>query len=228
MYPKYPYPKVSVVICSLNEAKNLPYVLPKVPSWVDEVILIDGHSTDCTLEVAKKLRPNIRLLYQPNNGKGDALKYGVAVSKGDIIVTLDADGTYPPEAIPDFVQAIMQGNDFAKGTRFKDMKPACMPANRQFGNRLLAATSNLLFFTRYTDICSGYYAFRKELFQKVSLSSNGFEMEQELFVKIGKMKLKVAEVPHFYKSRMYGVSKTRDFRQGIKDLLWIILLRFRS
>jgi len=222
------YPKVTVIICALNEEKNLPQVLPKIPVWVDEVILMDGHSTDRTVEVAKKLRPDIRVLYQPNNGKGEALKYGVAASKGDIIVTLDADGTYPPEEIPNFVQAILQGHDFAKGTRFKDTKPACMPPNRQFGNRILALTANLLFHTKYTDICSGYYAFLRADFMRMNLISQGFEMEQELFVKIAKMKLRVVEIPHSYTRRMYGVSKTHDFRQGITNLLWIISLFLRD
>jgi len=228
MYPKPPYPKVSVIICTLNEEKNLPHVLPRIPTWVDEVILVDGHSTDKTVEVAKKLRPDVKVLYQPNRGKGDALKYGVATSKGDITITFDADGTYPPEEIPKFVQAILQGHDFAKGTRFMGTKPTCMLAHRQLGNRILAWTANLLFRTRYTDICSGYYAFLTEAVRRINLASDGFEMEQELFVKIAKMKFKITEVPHSYRSRIHGVSKTRDFRQGIKNLLYIISLRLRS
>jgi len=228
MYPKSPYPKVSVIICTLNEEKNLPHVLPRIPAWVDEVILVDGHSTDRTIEVAKKLRPDVKVLYQPNRGKGDALKYGVAASKGDIIVTLDADGTYPPEEMPRFVQVILQGYDFAKGTRFMGTKPTCMSAHRRLGNKILAWTANLLFSTRYSDICSGYNAFLKEAFRRINLASDGFEMEQELFVKIAKIKFKVAEVPHSYTSRIYGASKTQDFRQGIKDLLWIISLRLCS
>jgi glycosyltransferase involved in cell wall biosynthesis len=218
------YPKVSVVICALNEEKNLRLVLPKIPNLVDEIIIVDGHSTDRTVEVAKKLRPGVVMLCQPNTGKGEALKYGVASSKGDIIVTLDADGTYSPEEIPLFVQAVLQGYDFAKGTRFLGTKPACMPIRRRVGNRILALTANLLFHTKYTDICSGYYAFLKADFMRMNLISQGFEMEQELFVKIAKMKLKVVEIPHSYTRRMYGASKTHDFRQGITDLLWIISL----
>lgn len=127
-----------------------------------------------------------------------------------------------------FVQAILNGNDFAKGTRFMYREPTCIPANRRFGNRVLALAVNLLFCTRFSDVCSGYYAFRKEAFQKIDLISDGFDMEQELFVKIAKMRLKVTEVPHSYQRRSYGSSKTRDFRQGIRDLLWIVSFRFRS
>ena len=127
--------KVTAVICALNEEKCLPQVLPKIPTCVEEVILVDGHSKDRTVEVAKALRPDIKVLCQPGSGKGAALKYGTAFSKGDIIVTLDADGTYPPEEIPKFVHAIIQGYDFAKGTRFLSEDANCMPGNRRLGNR---------------------------------------------------------------------------------------------
>jgi glycosyltransferase involved in cell wall biosynthesis len=223
-----PLPTISVVICALNEEKNLSRVLPKIPTWVHEVILVDGHSTDRTIEVAKKLRPDIRILVQSKKGKGEAFKFGVASSKGDIIITLDADGTYPAEEMANFVRVLLNGYDFAKGTRFAGKKPKCMPRNRQIGNKILALTTNLLFQTHYTDVCTGYYGFRKKLFSEINISSDGFEIEQELFAKVAKMNYKVAEVPHSYRRRMYGVSKTRDFRQGFTDLLWIVSLFFST
>ncbi|MGD6805677.1 MAG: glycosyltransferase family 2 protein [Candidatus Bathyarchaeia archaeon] len=226
MYPESSSNKISVIICALNEEKNLSCVLPNIPKWVDEVILVDGHSSDNTVAVAKNLLASIKIISQPGKGKGEALKCGVACATGDIIVTLDADGTYPSEEMPRFVDAILSGYDFSKGTRFISEKPACMPKNRQFGNKILAMTTNLLFGSKYTDVCSGYYAFRRDLFGKLSLKSNGFEMEQELFVKVAKMKCKVTEVPHSYRRRLYGSSKTQDFRQGFKDLLWICSLFF--
>ena len=76
MLTEFPYPTVSVVICTLNEEKNLTYVLPQIPAWVDEVVLVDGHSTDRTVDTARKLRPDIRILHQLNIGKGDALRCG--------------------------------------------------------------------------------------------------------------------------------------------------------
>ncbi len=225
---KFSFPKVSVVICALNEEKNLCRVLPGLPAWVDEVILVDGHSVDRTVKVAIELRPDIRTLSQPNKGKGEALKFGVAAAKNDIIVTLDADGTYPPEEMLNFVNMILNGNDLAKGTRFIGAAPECMPRNRQFGNKILALTTNILFHSHYTDVCTGYYAFRKGLFNEIDLSSDGFEIEQELFAKAAKMNYRIAEVPHSYRKREYGVSKTQDFRQGFKDLAWIIFLFFST
>jgi len=225
MYPKPPYPRVSVVICTLNEERNLPRVLPSLPWWIDEVIIVDGHSTDRTVQVARQLRPGVKILYQQKEGKGDALKQGFEASEGEVIVTLDGDGTYPPEEMGKFVQSIVDGYDFAKGSRFLHGNPACMPAHRRLGNKFLVWVTNLLFRTNYTDVCSGYYAFRKRCLQGLILTRDGFEMEQELFVRISQMKLRVVEVGHSYRRRIYGFSKTRDLRQGIKDLFWIV--RFR-
>jgi glycosyltransferase involved in cell wall biosynthesis len=218
---------VSVIICTLSEAENLPHVLPRIPDWVDEVILVDGHSTDDTVEVAKKLRPDIKVLFQPGKGKGDALKCGFKHASGDIIVTLDADGSTDPEEMPKFIKPLLNGYDFAKGSRFLEGSPK-MPRHRKFGNWVLATTSNILFGTKYTDICSGYNAFWKKALDRVKLSSDGFEMEQELNVKIKKRGLKVVEVPYQDKGRHSGTSKTQDVRQGFKDLFTILRERFRG
>jgi glycosyltransferase involved in cell wall biosynthesis len=109
---------VSVVIPALNEARNLPYVLPLIPAWVDEVLLIDGNSSDKTAEVARQLLPSVRIVQQTSRGKGAALRSGFKVAKGDIIIMLDADGSTDPEEIPVYVSALLSGADFAKGSRF--------------------------------------------------------------------------------------------------------------
>jgi len=227
MFPEGTKPKISVIICTLNEADNLPHVLPKIPEWVDEVILVDGHSTDNTVEIAKALRPDIRVLYQLRKGKGDALKCGIEHASGDIIVTLDADGATDPEEMPRFIKPLLNGYDFAKGSRFLEGRPN-MPRHRQFGNWILVTASNILYGTKYTDICSGYNAFWKEAIKKVNLSSDGFEMEQEMNVKIKKIGLRLIEVPHHDKGRLSGNSKTQDLKQGLKDLITIIRERFRG
>jgi glycosyltransferase involved in cell wall biosynthesis len=149
--------KITALICALNEADNLQHVLPTIPDWVDEVLLVDGHSTDNTVETAKNLRPDMNVIQQPGKGKGDALKYGIKNAAGDIIVTLDADGSTDPEEIPKFIEPLLHGYDFAKGSRFLNSWPR-MPFHRRFGNYLLFTTANILHGTRYTDICSGYNA----------------------------------------------------------------------
>ena len=112
------YPRVSVVIPARNEAKNLLHVLPFIPPLVDEVVLVDGQSIDDTIAVAQRLLPTIRVIQQQGKGKGAALRTGFAACTGDIIVMLDADGSADPMEIPRFVEALVTGCDFAKGSRF--------------------------------------------------------------------------------------------------------------
>lgn len=214
-------PSISVIICALNEEVSLPHVLSKIPGWV-EIILIDGHSTDSTIEVAKQVCPRIRVLVQPGKGKGDAIKHGILKAAGDIIVTLDADGQTNPEDIQRFITPLLNGYDFAKGTRFAHGRPPNMSGHRWFGNKILTITSNVLFGTKYTDMCSGYNAMWKSAFQRLKISNNGFEMEQEMNVKAKKVGLKVVEVEHHDSGRMGNNSKVSGFKQGFTDL-WIII-----
>jgi len=221
-------PKISVIICTLNEGQNLPHVLPKIPEWVDEILLVDGHSTDRTVEVAKKIRPDIRILYQPGKGKGDALKYGIKHASGDIIVTLDADGETDPEDIPRFIEPLLNGYDFAKGSRLAHSRPRNMSWHRWFGNKVLVSTCNILHDTKYTDVCSGYNAFWKTAFLRLKLVNDNFEMEQEMLVKAKKAGLKVTEVEHQTGGRLNGDSKVSNVKQGFVDLMVIVKECLRS
>src|SRR5436189_2468097 len=103
MHP--PHPRISVVIPALNEGPNLQHVLPYIPSFVEEVILVDGNSTDDTVSVARTLLPHILIIQQKGKGKGNALKEGFAACTGDIIVMMDADGSTDPKEIPRFIEA---------------------------------------------------------------------------------------------------------------------------
>src|SRR4051812_15475422 len=139
-------PTVSVVIPTLNEADNLPHVLGRLPAGIDELVVVDGGSTDGTVDVARALRPEALILNQDGTGKGDALRCGFAVASGDIIVMLDADGSTDPSEIPRFVAALVTGADFAKGTRFVTGGGSSdITSLRRFGNRVLSGTVNLLF-----------------------------------------------------------------------------------
>src|SRR6185436_15745954 len=144
---------------ALNEARNLEYVLPRIPDWVDEVLLIDGNSTDDTVEVARSLCPKIRIVQQQGRGKGAALRTGFAAATGEIIVMLDADGSTDPAEIPVFVGALLSGADFAKGSRFLQGGGSTdMTTLRRFGNWGFSVLANVLFRTRFSDITYGYNA----------------------------------------------------------------------
>src|SRR3954449_12511247 len=112
------HPRVSVVVPTYNEAANLPHVFALLPEDVHEVIVVDGRSTDGTIEVAKALRPDVKIVLQNRRGKGNAMACGFAAVTGDIVVMLDADGSADPREIPRFVRTLVEGADFAKGTRF--------------------------------------------------------------------------------------------------------------
>jgi glycosyltransferase involved in cell wall biosynthesis len=215
------HPKISVVICTLNEESNLPKVLPKIPSWVDEVILVDGHSTDNTVAVARSILPTIQVLYQPRNGKDDAMKHGFKNAAGDIIVVLDADGSTDPEQIPELVCPLLDGYDFVKGSRFLKANPN-MSLRRKLGNKMLIALTNLLFGTRFTDVCCGYNAFWKRCLDKVKLSDDSFDYEPVLHVKIKKAGFRVAEVPCRDTGRISGTSKLPMLAQGLKAAIAIL------
>jgi glycosyltransferase involved in cell wall biosynthesis len=222
------YPSISVVIPTHNEAQNLDYVLPYIPPLVSEVILVDGHSTDDTIAVAEQLLPTIHIIKQVRRGKGDALRIGFAACTGDIIVMLDADGSADPDEIPRFVEALLGGNDFAKGSRFikgggsHDITPL-----RSLGNYGLSQLVNILFRARYSDLCYGYNAFWKYCLDHIEIDCDGFEIETLINIRIYKANLKVIEVPSFERPRRFGQSNLRTFRDGWRVLKTIVKERIR-
>lgn len=222
-------PKISVLVFTLNEEASLPHVLPRIPEWVHEVILVDGHSTDNTVALAKELRPGVRVLQQPGRGKGDALRYGIAHVKGDIIVTLDADGQTDPVELPRFVEAIRRGYDFAKGTRFRRPFSTIRPIHRIIGNWIITLVFDLFFFRLYTDLCSGYNAFRKEAVRSVDLSyPDGLADEPLVHARVRKAGLRVIEVPHRDMPRIAGDSKAPSWRQGFGAIKTIVRERLHG
>jgi glycosyltransferase involved in cell wall biosynthesis len=221
-------PRVSVIVPTLNEARNLPHVFAELPHGLHEVILVDGFSTDDTVAVARRLRPDVRVVEQDKRGKGDAMRCGFEAATGDILVMLDADGSADPAEIPAFVRELLRGADFAKGTRFhpeggsSDITPL-----RSAGNRLLSGTVNLLFGTSYSDLCYGYNAFWRHCLPAMSIDCTGFEVETLINIRIARAGLKVGEVPSFERDRIHGQSNLNTFRDGGRVLRTIVLERLR-
>ncbi len=217
------YPRISVVVPARNEAKNLCYVLPSIPSMVEEVILVDGHSSDDTIEVARRLLPSIRIVTQEGRGKGDALRTGFAACTGDIVVMLDADGSANPKEIPLFVGALLAGHDFAKGSRFiKGGGSHDITVMRYLGNFLLNTLVNILFFAKFSDLCYGYNAFWRHCLKDVAIECDGFEIETLINLQMHKAKFKVVEVASFEHPRIYGESNLRTFHDGWRVLKTIL------
>jgi glycosyltransferase involved in cell wall biosynthesis len=232
-------PRVSVIIPTLNEARNLEHVFAALPAGLHEVIVVDGHSVDGTPEVARMLRPDVRVVSQTRKGKGNALACGFAAATGDIIVMIDADGSTDPAEIPSFVEALTSGADFAKGSRFapgagsSDITPL-----RRLGNRLLGMVVNAMFGTRYSDLCYGYNAFWARHVSVFRLTADspgqqpvwgdGFEIETLLNLRVAVAGLNITEVPSFEHERIHGTSNLHTFRDGNRVLRTIFMERWSA
>ena len=231
--------RVSVVIPALNEARNLEHVFAALPAGLHEVIVVDGHSTDGTPEIARQLLPSVRLVTQTRKGKGNALACGFAVATGQIIVMLDADGSADAGEIPAFVQALLDGADFAKGSRFAPGGGSSdLTRLRTLGNRVLMAMVNRVYRTSYTDLCYGFNVFWRRHLPVLRLDSttppqpdgaklwgDGFEIETLIAIRVTVARLAVAEVPSFEHSRIHGVSNLTAFSDGLRVLRMIITER---
>ena len=216
-------PTISVIVPAMNEAANLPHVLPRIPTDVLEVILVDGNSTDDTVSVARSVLPSIRIVKQHGRGKGAALRTGFAAARGDIIVMLDADGSTAPEEIPSFVRALTDGADFVKGSRFlPGGGTADMQLYRKLGNATFVGMVRLLFGGSYTDLCYGYNAFWRHVVPRLALDGDGFEIETMMNVRALKIGLRVTEVPSFESHRIHGESNLHTIPDGMRVLRTII------
>jgi glycosyltransferase involved in cell wall biosynthesis len=219
---------VSVVIPVKNEAANLPHVFPVIPDWIDEVVLVDGRSTDNTLEVARRLRPDIKIVPQKGAGKGDALLAGFAACSGDIIVAMDGDGSTHGSEIIHFVSALVAGADFVKGSRFASGgRSDDITVGRRCGNRLLLTLVNRMYGTRYSDLCYGYNAFWSRHLDALGIECDGFEVETLMSIRAAKAGLRIHEVPSHERPRLNGTSNLRAIRDGWRILRVILREKFR-
>lgn len=234
-------PRVTIVIPAKNEAPNLEVILPQLPE-VHEVVLVDGHSDDATVDVARLLMPDIRVLRQTRRGKGNALAVGFEAASGDVVVMFDADGSADPMEIPIFIDALRQGADFAKGSRnLSEGGSQDLTGVRSLGNRVLVRLTNLLFGTAYTDLCYGYNAFWLDVLPALELPptntedadadlmlwGDGFEIETLLHCRTALADLSVVEVPSVELPRISGESHLSARRDGTR-VLRTLLAEWRS
>ncbi|MHB1131389.1 MAG: glycosyltransferase family 2 protein [Chloroflexota bacterium] len=218
---------MSVVIPTLNEEENLRSLLLRIPAWVDEIVIVDGLSTDNTVQVARSIRPDVRIVYEQRKGKGAALRCGFEEATGDIVVMLDADNSMDPAEIPAFLGALVSGADFVKGSRFlQGAGTSDMPFYRKLGNWGFVMLVRLFFGGRYSDLCYGYNAFWRRVLPALDLNGDGFEIETMMNVRALRAGLKIVEVPSFEDKRMYGESRLKTFPDGWRVLMTILHERF--
>jgi len=214
---------VSLVIPAKNEAASIRWVLEQVPDCVDEIILVDGHSTDATIAMANSCWPDLEVLRQQGKGKGDALRAGFEAARGDLIVMMDADGSMTPDEIPRFLFFLRNGYDFVKGSRFVAGGGSLdLTRVRRIGNRALIQMVNTLYDGGLTDLCYGFCAFQRRHLQHLDLTTSGFEIETQLTISAMRAGLRIAEVPSLELPRRHGRSNLRTYSDGTRVLRTIL------
>ena len=189
--------------------------------WVDEIILVDGCSTDGTIEVARRLFPSIKVVLEKRPGKGAALQAGYRAASGDILVVLDGDGSHDPREDPALCECAHAGRRFRQGQplcawRGYDRHAACY---RQMGNGAFVLLTNLLFSASFTDLCYGFHAFWKYCLDAIDLEDvNGFEIDTALYLGALRTRLRISEVPSFEGYRFHGQGKLQTIPDGWRVL----------
>jgi glycosyltransferase involved in cell wall biosynthesis len=204
--------EVSVVIPCLNEEAAIEQVVRAARSGLEaagvagEVVVVDNASEDRSAELARAAGAVV--VYEPRRGYGSAYLAGLSAARGRFAVMADADGTYPLELIPAFVEKLRGGADMVIGSRFKGtIHPGAMPwPNRYIGNPILTGMLNLLFRSGVSDAHCGLRAIRRDVLPSLKLSATGMEFASEMVIKAGKRRLRVEEIPIDYRPRI-GDSK---------------------
>jgi len=216
--------EITVVMPCLNEAKGLQQVLAKIPGFVDEVIVVDNGSTDGTAEIAREMGATV--IREHVRGYGRAYKTGLLHAKGDIIITLDGDHSYPVDALSYLIEALLHSRvGFVSASRFPITDPESMSKLNLWGNRLLSLAASLLFLRWIRDSQSGMWIFFKEALNKMELVSDGMAFSEEIKLEaILKPDIGFREIPIRYSNRA-GEKKLRVWRDGWVNLLFLFKKR---
>jgi glycosyltransferase involved in cell wall biosynthesis len=224
--------EICIVLPTLNEALSIEKVLEEIPKqaleeqgYKVEVVLVDGRSTDGTLEIAQKRK--IKILYELRKGKGRAVRTALETIKSDYIFMLDADYTYPSTYILPMVEAL-KSYPVVIGSRLKGKREkGSIKSINIIGNYMLTWLASLLFKTRISDLCTGFWGFRQSTVGDLDLTSEGFQLEADFFTQLAKKGYKIGEVPIIYRARI-GKAKLGGIKDGLKIALFLIRRRLHS
>lgn len=217
--------KISVVIPCFNEEDGIRSVIESMPPYVDEIVVVDNNSTDRTGEIARSLGATV--VFQPLKGYGAAYQLGLPAATGDIIATLDGDGTYPSDEISILVDALEDRQlDFISGARFPLRNGEAMNFTNKIGNWVLTVTTAALWFRPLRDSQSGMWVFRRAVLPKLRLTSHGMPLSEEIKIEaIEKLGKRFAEVGIDYRPRI-GEVKLQKWRDGWLNLSFLFNKRF--
>ncbi|HLK10080.1 MAG TPA: glycosyltransferase family 2 protein [Candidatus Binatia bacterium] len=216
--------RISVVIPCHNEEAGIRAVLEQMPPLVDEVVVVDNASTDGTAAVAREL--GARVVREDRKGYGRAYKTGFASARGDVIVTMDGDGTYPPDSIPLLLHVLAEERiDFMTASRWRSRSGKNKSAIRLLGNAILSGAMMLLFFRYIWDSQSGMWVFRRDKLPLFQPRSDTMALSEEIkILAFTAPELRCLEMPIYYGERI-GESKLNIWRDGFYNLWFLLKMR---
>jgi dolichol-phosphate hexosyltransferase len=216
--------RISVVIPCHNEEEGVRATIEQMPPIVDEVLVVDNASTDGTAAVATEL--GARVVYEARKGYGRAYKRGFAEARGDIIVTMDGDGTYPPDSIPLLLHVLLEERiDFMTARRWRSKNDKSKSPLRLLGNAVLSSATMVLFRRFLIDSQSGMWIFRRDILQRIRPESDGMALSQEVkILAFTHPEIRCLEMPIYYGERV-GESKLNLWRDGFGNLVALAKLR---
>lgn len=222
--------KVSLIIPTRNEQGCIGRVLKEMPrDVVDEIVIVDGRSTDKTAQEAKaELRAQDKFVTQKGKGYGGAFREAFDIVTGEVIIMMDADGSHNPAEIPSIVEKVRRGYEYVMASRYMTGgRSEDDTIIRWFGNRMFTWLTNVIHGTNVTDSLYLFTAITRDGLKKLNLKSDGFEFCTEIVVKAHRAGLKFGEVPAFERARYAGKTKVNAFWHGLK-ILRMIMRRYRD
>jgi len=217
--------KISVVIPCYNEEEGVRTTIGMLPDCVDEIVVVDNNCTDRTAEVAKEL--GARVVQEPRTGYGAAYRAGFPAVTGDVTVTLDGDGTYPAEQIPELVDHLEDAQlDFISAARFPLKNPAAMNGSNKVGNQVLTLGMAVIYGKVLSDSLSGMWVFRSSIYPKLNLTSDGMPLSAEIKIEAFRNReIRFGEYHVNYHPRV-GEVKLDKWRDGLRILMFLFKKRF--
>jgi len=217
--------KISVVIPCYNEEEGVRTTIGMLPDCVDEIVVVDNNSTDRTAEVAKEL--GARVVFEKRKGYGAAYKAGLPAVTGDVTVTLDGDGTYPAEQIPELVDHLVDKKlDFISASRFPLQNPKAMNTSNKIGNMILTIGMTVLYGKSVKDSQSGMWVFRSKVYPKLNVTSDGMPLSQEIKIEAIRHKEVRFDEYHVNYHPRVGEVKLDKWRDGFANLMFLVTKRF--
>ncbi len=214
--------KVTLIGATWNEFEAASVVLPKIDrAVVDEIIIVDGGSTDGTVEFSKS--QGYTVFQQTEPGYGAAMKEAVDRASGDIIIEFPPDGNSMPERIRDVVSKLQEGYDFVIASRYKDgAKSEDDDFLTAIGNWGFTLVTNILFWSSYTDVLVGFRGYKKSAYEKLDMTATGLDWSIQMPIQFRKKRLRVADIPADEPKRIGGVRKMKPFKTGWRILKTLI------